>query len=159
MAQTVCVIVSAAPREQLAAIATDRNRPRKHVERARIVPASADRPSPHQVAQSLGVSRPTVWSWQHRFPEAVARQDAQARQGANRGRNHGADRCLDLYRAAASGDPLDRARDGQGQRSLAGVGAAHLAGAQTAAAPAANLQTLARPRLCQQAELTLPCAG
>ena len=32
MAQTVCVVVNAAEREQLAAIVADRNRPRKHVE-------------------------------------------------------------------------------------------------------------------------------
>ena len=51
----------AAEREQLAAIVADRNRPRKHVERARIVLASADRHSPQRVAQSIGVSRPTVW--------------------------------------------------------------------------------------------------
>jgi len=42
-----------AEREQLAAIAADRNRPRKHVERARIVLASADRGSAQQVAQSI----------------------------------------------------------------------------------------------------------
>ena len=36
MAQLVCVVLSAEEREQLAAIAADRNRPRKHVERARI---------------------------------------------------------------------------------------------------------------------------
>ena len=41
MAQTVCVVLSTVEREQLAAIAADRNRPRKHVERARIVLASA----------------------------------------------------------------------------------------------------------------------
>ena len=43
IAQQVCVVLSAAQREQLSAIAGDRNRPRKHVERARIVLASADR--------------------------------------------------------------------------------------------------------------------
>ena len=37
MAQRVCVVLSSAEREQLAAIAADRNRPRKRVERARIV--------------------------------------------------------------------------------------------------------------------------
>ena len=37
MGQQVCVVLSAAEREQLAAIVADRNRPRKHVERARIV--------------------------------------------------------------------------------------------------------------------------
>ena len=52
MAQRVCVVLSAAEREQLAAIAADRNRPRKHVERARIVLASGDRHSAQRVAQS-----------------------------------------------------------------------------------------------------------
>jgi transposase len=70
MAQTVCVVLSAAEREQLAAIAADRNRPRKHVERARIVLASADRHSAQRVAHSVGVSRPTVWRWQQRFAES-----------------------------------------------------------------------------------------
>src|SRR5438270_1248103 len=69
MVQTVWVIVEAAEREQLAAIVADRNRPRKHVERARIVLASADRGSVQQVEHSIGVSRPTVWRWQQRFAE------------------------------------------------------------------------------------------
>src|SRR5919109_773676 len=50
MAQQVCVVLSAAEREQLAAITADRNRPRKHVERARIVLASADRHPAQMVA-------------------------------------------------------------------------------------------------------------
>jgi transposase len=70
MAQTACVIVSTAGREQLAAIAADRNRLRKHVEQARIVLASADRASAQLIAQSVGVSRPTVWRWQQRFAES-----------------------------------------------------------------------------------------
>ena len=70
MAQQVCVILSTAEREQLAAIVADRNRPRKHVERAGIVLASADRYSAQQVAQRIGVSRPTVWRWQQRFAES-----------------------------------------------------------------------------------------
>jgi hypothetical protein len=53
MAQQVCVVLSIAERKQLAAIAADRNRPRKHVERARIVLASADRHSAQRVAQSI----------------------------------------------------------------------------------------------------------
>ena len=69
MAQQVCVVLSATEREQLAAIAVDRNRPRKHIERAQIVLASADRHPARQVAQSIGVSRPTVWRWQQRFAE------------------------------------------------------------------------------------------
>ena len=69
MTQQVCVVLSTAEREQLAAIATDHNRPSKHVDRARIVLASADRHSAQRVAQSIGVSRPTVWRWQQRFAE------------------------------------------------------------------------------------------
>jgi transposase len=53
----------------LTAIAGDRSRPRKHVERARIVLASADRHSAQRIAQSVSVSRPTVWRWQQRFAE------------------------------------------------------------------------------------------
>jgi transposase len=70
MAQTVCVIVSAADRERLQAILADRNRRQKHVERARIVLASADRGPAQRVAQRVGVSRPTAWRWQQRFAEA-----------------------------------------------------------------------------------------
>src|ERR1700686_1370115 len=70
MAQSVCVIVSAVDREQLEAIVAGRNQRQKYVERARIVLASADRGPALQVAQSIGVSRPTVWRWQQRFAEA-----------------------------------------------------------------------------------------
>jgi transposase len=70
MAQQVCVVLSAAEREQLAVISADRNRPRKHIERAQIVLASADRHPVQQVAHSIGVSRPTVWRWQQRFSES-----------------------------------------------------------------------------------------
>src|SRR5436189_5744319 len=69
MAQQVCVVLSAVEREQLAAIAADRNRSRKHVERARIVLASADREPARRIAHRVGVSRPTVWRWQQRFDE------------------------------------------------------------------------------------------
>jgi transposase len=63
MAQQVCVVLSAAEREQLVAIAADRDRPR-------IVLASADRYSAQRVAQRIGVSRPTVWRWQQRCAES-----------------------------------------------------------------------------------------
>src|SRR5262252_2575265 len=106
MAQRVCVVLSATEHEQLAAIAADRDRPRKHVERACIVLASAERHSAQRVAQSVGVSRPTVWRWQQRFAErrgwrSVARQDPQARQGADRGRSRRAGGGADLHPAAA----------------------------------------------------------
>ena len=69
MAQQVCVVLSATERELLAPIAAGRNRLRKHVERARVVPASADRHAAQRIGQSIGVSRPTVWRWQQRFAE------------------------------------------------------------------------------------------
>src|SRR5262252_8848393 len=70
MAQTVCVIVSTADRERLQAIVGDRNRPRKHLERARIVLASVGSEPAQRVAARVGVSRPTVWRWQQRYAEA-----------------------------------------------------------------------------------------
>jgi len=71
MAQQVCVVLSAAEREQLAVITADRNRPRKHVERARIVLASADGTRRSGWRKTIGVSRPTVWRWQHALRERV----------------------------------------------------------------------------------------
>ena len=69
MAQTVCILVSLADRDRLLTVISDRNRPHKHVERARIVLASADYRPVQQIAQQLGVSRPMVWRWQQRFAE------------------------------------------------------------------------------------------
>lgn len=69
MAQDVCVIVSAEDRARLAAIAGDRSRPLKHVQRARIILHSSERLPVLQVARHAGVSRPAVWRWQHRFAE------------------------------------------------------------------------------------------
>jgi hypothetical protein len=63
MAQQVCVVLSTTERELLAAIAGDRYRPRKHVERARIVLASADRLSAqrvHKAPTRLGRGRDAV---------------------------------------------------------------------------------------------------
>src|SRR5438309_6268501 len=112
MAQRVCVVLSSAEREQLATIAADRNRPRKHVERAHIVLASADRHSVQRVAQSIGVSRPTVWRWQQRFAESgvegllrdKTRKPGKAPIAAETTAGSG----IDVHRAAAPGDPLDR---------------------------------------------------
>jgi transposase len=70
MAQTVCVILSPWDRKRLEAIASDRRRQRKHVERARVVLASVGARPVQQVAGLVGVSRPMVWRWQQRFAEA-----------------------------------------------------------------------------------------
>lgn len=69
MAQTACVVVNQPDRKRLEAIAADRNSLRKHVERARVVLASAGGKPVQQVAHQVGVSRPTVWRWQQRFAE------------------------------------------------------------------------------------------
>ncbi len=69
MAQTVSIIVSPEDRARLAAVIGDRNRPLKHVQRARIVLLSADRLSVLDIARQIGVSRPAVWRWQVRFAE------------------------------------------------------------------------------------------
>jgi transposase len=73
MAQTVCILLTASDRQRLEAIVADRNRQRKHIERARVVLASAEPGRPvQQVADEVGVSRPMVWRWQQRFAEAGA---------------------------------------------------------------------------------------
>ena len=69
MAQTVCILLRPADRRRLTAIASDRNRQRKHIERARVILASAERGPVQQIATQLGVSRPMVWRWQQRFAE------------------------------------------------------------------------------------------
>jgi transposase len=70
MAQLVCPLVSAADRTRLAVVVADRNRPQKHVARARIILASAERLEVAEVARRAGISRPAVWRWQLRFAEA-----------------------------------------------------------------------------------------
>jgi transposase len=69
MAQTVCVVLSCSDRQRLEAIVADRNRPQKHVERARIVLAATRGEPVQRVAMRLNVSRPMVWRWEQRFAE------------------------------------------------------------------------------------------
>jgi hypothetical protein len=61
MAQQVSVIVSPEDRARLAAVVGDRNRPLKHVQRARIVLLSAERLPVLELARRAEVSRPAVW--------------------------------------------------------------------------------------------------
>jgi transposase len=70
MAHAICPIVAAEDRVRLEAIIADRNRPQKHVIRARIVLHSAERLSVAEVARRVGCGRPAVWRWQRRFAEA-----------------------------------------------------------------------------------------
>src|SRR5271154_4857906 len=69
MAQTVNVVVSEEDRQHLAAIVSDRSRPLKHVQRARIILRSAERLNVLDVAEAVGISRPAVWRWQARYAE------------------------------------------------------------------------------------------
>jgi len=69
MAQTVSILVSPADRARLTAILGDRNRPLKHIQRAKIVLFSADRLPVLEVAAQAEVSRPAVWRWQLRYAE------------------------------------------------------------------------------------------
>ena len=73
----------------------------------------------------------------------AAGQDPHTRHPARSGRRGGPGRDPDLRAAAARGDALDRAGDGEGDRHLAALGAAHLAGAPTSAASHPHLQALA----------------
>ncbi len=69
MAQIVSVIVCPEDSERLRGIVADRNRPLKHVQRAKIVLLSAERLPVLEVARCAGVSRPAVWRWQLRYGE------------------------------------------------------------------------------------------
>ena len=70
MARNICLVVNDGDRSRLASIAADRNRPQKHVQRARIVRLSAERLPVAEVARHAGVSSPAVWRWQMRHAEA-----------------------------------------------------------------------------------------
>src|SRR3954454_17514805 len=72
MAQTSSILLNAGDRERLTALVADRNRPHKHVQRARIILCSDERLPVLQIAKRVGVSRPAVWRWQQRFAEEPA---------------------------------------------------------------------------------------
>jgi transposase len=151
----VCVILSAAEREQLASIAADRGRPRKHVEWARIVLASADRHSAQRVAQSIGVSRPTVWRWQQRFAESGV--DGLLRDKTRKpGKAPIAAETRAQVVALTCTEPPHQATQWTG-RAMANAFGISLGSVQRIwrahklHAPAAHLQALARPPLFLQA--------
>jgi transposase len=62
-------LLSGSDRRRLEAIASDRNQPRKHIERVEVVLAAASRRPVQQVATETDVSRAMVWRWQQRFAE------------------------------------------------------------------------------------------
>ena len=64
------LFAGAADRARLAAIVADRNRPQKHVWRAKVVLLTADRIGTREIMRRTGLSKPSVWRWQERYLEA-----------------------------------------------------------------------------------------
>jgi hypothetical protein len=94
------------------AIVVDRNRPQKHVERARIVLGSADQAAAQHVVQRIGVSRPAPWRWQQRCAEAgsrvcCARQDPPVAHPGAAGHRARQTRGQDVERSAGSSKTND----------------------------------------------------
>ncbi len=69
MAQTVSLLLSARDRAGSRDVIEDCRRPVKHVERAQVVLAAAERLPVLEIAKRVGVSRPMVWRWQQRYAE------------------------------------------------------------------------------------------
>jgi Winged helix-turn helix len=67
MREGIDIEVSAADREQLAAVVADRNSRQKHVWRARIILATGEGCGTAEIMRRAGVSKPCVWRWQERF--------------------------------------------------------------------------------------------
>ena len=63
----IVVEVTAADRQQLAAIVADRNSPQKHVWRAQIVLLTADGCGTAEIMRRTATSKTAVWRWQERY--------------------------------------------------------------------------------------------
>ncbi|MFL5107183.1 MAG: IS630 family transposase [Xanthobacteraceae bacterium] len=63
----IVVTVTPADRRQLEAIVANRSAPQKHVWRAKIILATADRCGTAEIMRCSGKSKPVVWRWQARF--------------------------------------------------------------------------------------------
>jgi transposase len=67
MRKGIEIEVTVADRARLEAVAADRNRRQKHIERARIVLLSADGVGTVSIMRQVGCAKATVWRWQERF--------------------------------------------------------------------------------------------
>ena len=134
----------------------DRNRAQKHVARARIILASADRLSVAEVARRAGVGRPAVWRWQRRFAEAGV--DGLLREATRKpGKARLADATVRRVVALTCAEPPGEATHWTGRamaktagislRSVQRIWQAH----RSAAASHPDLQALERSRLRRQA--------
>ena len=109
--------------------------------RAAIVLLAADGYSNSAIAQAIGVTRKTVQSWRGRFAkERLDGLSDEPRCGAPR--KIGDDRDVDAGNQARERDALEHAGYGKGERRVAVVGAAHLAGLFAAAASSRDIQAL-----------------
>src|SRR4051794_7518176 len=73
MHQGATIHVSPVDRRRLEAIVADRNRPQKHVWRAKVALAAADGHGTTAIGRRVGLSRPSVRRWRERFArEGVA---------------------------------------------------------------------------------------
>jgi transposase len=73
MRKGTTVEVSAADQARLESVVADRDSPRKHVWRARIILATAEGLGTNVIMRRTGKSKPCVWRWQARFmAEGVA---------------------------------------------------------------------------------------
>src|SRR4051795_241692 len=121
MAQTVCPRVSAADRARLAAIVVDRNRPQKHVTRAKIILHSAERLDVAEVARRAASTRPAVWRWQQRFAEAGV--DGLLRDKTRKpGKPRTADAVVQRVVALTCGEPPGEATHWTGRAMAATAG-------------------------------------
>ena len=69
----ICLYLGPVEREQLEALLTDRNTPRKVAWRTEIVLATADGCGTNEIMRRADTSKPTVWRWQERYlDEGVA---------------------------------------------------------------------------------------
>jgi hypothetical protein len=146
MAQTVSILLGDEDRKRLEAIASDRSRPLKHFQRAKIVLYSAERLPVLEIARRAGVSRPAVWRWQQRYAEEGTMASCATRptsRFARRCRRRSSpDSEVDLRRAAGRRDPSERAHHGEGCRDFLAGRAAALGEASAPAATPPNLQAL-----------------
>src|SRR5260370_12668905 len=67
MRHGISISVDAADRARLEAIVADRNRPQKHVWRARIILLTADGVGTSGIERQTGKDKTCVWRWQERF--------------------------------------------------------------------------------------------
>jgi transposase len=63
----IAISVTSEDRRRLEAIIGDRNRPQKHVARARALSATAEGCGTNEIMRRSGLSKPAVWRWQERF--------------------------------------------------------------------------------------------